>query len=138
MEKETDNFFIPERELNIEFVRASGPGGQNVNKVSTKAQLRWSVGASPIFSPEQKKRIRQALSNRLTKDDEILISSDEERSQLANKEKAVARLYELVQNALLVPKERKATRPSKSSRERRLQEKSKRSEVKKGRRKIEY
>src|SRR5512135_1852674 len=76
---------VPDNELDISFVRSSGPGGQNVNKTSTKAQLRWNVGRSGAFTDEQKAAIREAAGNRLTADDEILISAEAERSQPQNR-----------------------------------------------------
>jgi len=128
---------IPETEITIDFVRSSGPGGQNVNKVSSKAQLRWNVGASAVFSAEQKELIRQNLRGRLNKRDEIVISSDEERSQLQNKEKALALFYELIKRSLEVPKKRIPTRPSRGSKEKRLESKTQRSQLKKERKKLD-
>lgn len=126
---------IPESEFTIEFSRSSGPGGQNVNKVSSKAQLRWRVADSMIFSHEQKNCIREKLKNRLTNDDEILVVSEEERSQLQNREKVVERFQELIQQALFVPKKRRLTRPTRGSREKRLESKRLISERKKSRQK---
>lgn len=131
-------FIIPENELKFDFARSSGPGGQNVNKVSSKAQLRWQVGASAVFSPEQKELIRAGLRNRLNKNDEIIISVEDERSQLQNKEKAIERFNELLNKILTPVKKRKPTRPTLASKLRRLEEKSKISLKKKSRRKSDF
>lgn len=115
--------FIPEGEITIDFVRASGPGGQNVNKLSTKAQARWNVGVSHIFTAEQKARIRQKLKNRLNNYDEIVVASSNERSQEQNKNNVLALLNTLVNNALKVPKKRIGTKPTRSSKKKRVETK---------------
>jgi len=122
---------IPASEYTIEFARSGGPGGQNVNKVSSKAQLRWGVGVSRVLSDEQKARVRAALKNRLTNDDEILVVAEDERSQAQNREQVIARFQELIAQALHVPKKRRATKPTRSSKEKRLQSKKIMSERKK-------
>lgn len=114
---------IPQSEYTIEFARAGGPGGQNVNKVSSKAQLRWCVGASLVLSDEQKERVREKLKNRLTNNDEILVTAEDERSQAQNREQVIARFQEMVAQALIIPKKRRPTKPTRSSKERRLQTK---------------
>ncbi len=122
---------IPASEYTIEFARSGGPGGQNVNKVSSKAQLRWGVGASQSLSDEQKARVRVALKNRLTNDDEILVTAEDERSQAQNREQVIVRFQELIAQALHVQKKRRATKPTRSSKEKRLQSKKIMSERKK-------
>lgn len=112
---------IPHSEYTIEFARAGGPGGQNVNKVASKAQLRWSVGASRILSDEQKARVREKLKNRLTNNDEILVTAEDERSQAQNRAQVIVRFQDLITRALLVPKKRRPTKPTRSSKEKRLQ-----------------
>lgn len=124
---------IPPEEITIEFARSSGPGGQNVNKTSTKAVLHWCVGASRYFSLEQKNRLRHLLKNRLNKADEIVLSAKSERSQFQNKQNALAELNRLIARALIIPKKRRPTRPTFGSKVRRLESKSKRSEVKRRR-----
>ncbi len=114
---------IPSSEYTLEFARSGGPGGQNVNKVSSKAQLRFNVGASLVLSEDQKNRVREILKNRLTNEDEILVVAEDERSQIQNRELVVARFQELITQALHVPKKRRPTRPTYGSREKRLQTK---------------
>lgn len=128
--------YIPDSELRIETARSGGPGGQNVNKVASTVQLRWCVGTSAVFSMQEKEKIRRTLKNRLNADDEIMIDVDEERSQAQNREVAVARLQGLVTQALKPKKVRRPTRPTRASKERRLEEKKRVGERKKGRRKI--
>lgn len=125
---------IPLRELQIDFARSGGPGGQNVNKTSTKVILRWRVGESHAFNDLQKARIRHKLASRLNNQDEIVIASSEERSQLQNKNNAIARLNSLVKHALIIPKARRATKPTYSSKLKRLAHKTKRSLSKRARR----
>lgn len=115
----------PENELEINFTRSSGKGGQNVNKLSTKAQLRWNIDKSQIFSPEEKEKIKYALANRINKEGELILESQEERSQLQNKEIVIERLNNLIQAALLPEKERISTQPTRSSKEKRLEGKKK-------------
>lgn len=122
---------VPESEFTIEFSRSSGPGGQNVNKVSSKAQLRWRVRDSLVLSDEEKQRVREVLKNRLTNDDEILVVAEDERSQTQNRERVIGRFQELIDQALTIPKKRRPTRPTRSSREKRLKEKRVISERKK-------
>lgn len=126
--------FIPESELQIEFTGASGPGGQNVNKVSTKAQLRFVVGASLTLSELEKERVREKLKNILTKNDEIILTDQTNRLQSANREAVVAKFQQLIQDALFVPKARRPTRPTRASKERRLEAKRQTSSVKQARR----
>lgn len=114
---------IPASEYTLEFARSGGPGGQNVNKVSSKAQLRFNVGASLVLSEDQKNQVRVALKNRLTNNDEILVVAEDERSQIQNRELVVTRFQELITQALHIPKKRRPTRPTRSSREKRLQTK---------------
>lgn len=125
---------VPDGEIHVDFVRSSGPGGQNVNKTSTKAQLRWCVGVSATFSEEEKVKIRAYAGNRLNGEDEIVISADTERSQPQNRKEAVERLQQLVVEALTERKERKATKPSRGAKERRLDEKRRQGDRKRNRR----
>ena len=114
---------IPERELIITFSRAGGKGGQNVNKVETKATLRWDVYNSHIFTPEQKYTIIHQLGNRITEKGDLILWSQSERSQAQNKEAVIARLNNLINQALVPEKLRFKTKPTRASKEKRLQSK---------------
>ncbi|MBL8569246.1 MAG: aminoacyl-tRNA hydrolase [Phreatobacter sp.] len=112
------------------FVRSSGPGGQNVNKVATACELRFDLAGSAL-PPDVKARLVPLAGSRLTKDGVIVIQADRFRSQDMNREDALARLVEMVAKAAVRPKRRIATRPTRASKERRLEGKQKRSGVKK-------
>ncbi|WP_439572696.1 alternative ribosome rescue aminoacyl-tRNA hydrolase ArfB [Phreatobacter sp.] len=119
-------------DVTYSFVRASGPGGQNVNKVSTACELRFDLAAAAL-PPDIKARLVPLAGSRLTKDGVLIIQADRFRSQEMNREDALARLVALVARAAVRPKRRIATKPSRASKERRLEGKAKRSGVKKGR-----
>jgi ribosome-associated protein len=125
----TDTIMIEDREVEERFVRASGPGGQNVNKVSTAVELRFDVGASSL-PPDVKARLVTLAGSRLTTDGVLLIDSREHRTQLQNREAARARLVALIRQATVRPRKRTATRPGKAAKERRLSSKKQRSGVK--------
>jgi ribosome-associated protein len=125
----TDAIGIEERELEERFVRASGPGGQNVNKVSTAVELRFDVTASSL-PPEVKARLMALAGSRMTGDGVLLIDSREHRTQAQNREAARARLVALLQHAAVRPKRRRATKPKKAAKEQRLDTKKRRGEVK--------
>ncbi len=111
---------IPESEFRIETARSSGPGGQNVNKVATKVQLRWNIGNSSVLTYEEKEIVRSQLENRINMEDELMIDVQEERSQLQNREVAIQKLHALVETALRPKKIRRPTRRTLASKERRL------------------
>ena len=121
------------QDLQISFVRSSGPGGQNVNKRSTKAQLRIALAAIPI-SDRAMARLRRLSGSSVTADDELIIEADETRSQSRNKKACIDRLSELVARAVIEPKQRKKTKPSKGAIRRRLEAKSQNAEKKRRRR----
>ena len=128
---------IDERELQIDFVRASGPGGQNVNKVATAVQLRFDVGASGL--PEDvRARLTQLAGNRITSEGVLLIEAKRFRTQEQNREDAIQRFIALVQKALIKPKSRRKTKPTQSSKEERLKDKKRRGEIKKIRQSSEW
>ena len=125
----TDTITIDDREIDERFVRASGPGGQNVNKVATAVQLRFNVFKSSL-SDDVKLRLMMLAGSRLTDEGVLVIDSRVHRTQAQNRDAARARLAEMIRRALVKPRTRRKTRPTRASREQRLQEKKRRSEVK--------
>jgi ribosome-associated protein len=111
---------IPDQELSLSFIRASGPGGQNVNKVASAVQLRFDLAGSTVLSEAVKQRLRTLSGRRVTADGALLLVARTHRSQEQNRREAEARLIELVRRALIAPKVRRATKPTRASRERRL------------------
>jgi ribosome-associated protein len=125
----TDTITIDEKDLDERFVRASGPGGQNVNKVSTAVELRFNVMAAAL-PDDVKQRLRTLAGSKLTADDMLLIDSREYRLQSRNREAARARLASLIRQALVTPRTRRPSRPKAGARERRLTEKKRRRDIK--------
>ena len=115
------------------FSRSGGPGGQNVNKVNTKVQLRLNLSALEGLTHAEAARVREVLANRITTGDELIIDSSEERSQRTNLERAFSRMEALIAPAARLPKHRRPTKPSRASREKRLQTKHIHSQKKSGR-----
>lgn len=133
----TPSLKIDERDLQIDFVRASGPGGQNVNKVATAVQLRFDVRASSL--PEEvKTRLIHLAGKRVTDEGVLLIEAKRFRTQEQNREDAIQRFVELVRKSLVKPKARKKTKPTQVSKEERLKEKKRRGEIKKMRQEREW
>lgn len=126
----TETIAIDERELDETFVRSSGPGGQNVNKLATAVQLRFDLRGSANVPPAMKARAEKFAGQRLTREGVIVISADRFRTQEQNRDDARARLVELLQRAAVVPKVRRKTRPTLASKKRRIEGKKHRAEVK--------
>lgn len=130
----TPEISLDESELEFSFVRSSGPGGQKVNKVATAVQLRFDLEANESLPEAVKKRLRRLAGRRVTKDGVLIIEASDERSQERNRRHAVERLIELIRRAAVKPKPRQETRPSAASRQRRLEKKRRRGQIKKWRR----
>ena len=126
----TDEIFLDENELAFSFIRASGPGGQNVNKVSSAVQMRFDARRSPSLPDEVSERLQKLAGSRLTLDGVIVITASRHRSQERNRADAVGRLVALIGKAAIPPVKRRPTRPTKASRARRLEVKARRAGVK--------
>jgi ribosome-associated protein len=129
----TPSIVIPDDELEWKFIRASGPGGQNVNKVSSAVQLRFLLPINSSIPVAARNRLRAQGGQKILDDGTILISARSERSQEQNRRDALERLSALIQSALVEPKIRKKTRPSKASKERRIESKKRRGTTKQAR-----
>lgn len=127
-------FALPESELRYSFSRSGGPGGQNVNKVATRATARLQVRDNPRIPEELRERLLEKLATRITQDGELLVQVDETREQGRNKELARERVIAILRQALVRPKKRKPTKPTRASQQRRVEGKQRRSSVKRDRR----
>lgn len=130
----TRRLVIPASEIELSYARSGGPGGQHVNRTATKVQLRWNLPASAAPTDADRARLAERLASRLTKDGDVLVSSERHRDQGRNVEDALERFVALLKRALARPRPRKKTRPTKASRERRLDEKRRRGATKRDRR----
>jgi ribosome-associated protein len=126
----TDDILLNASELEEVFIRSTGPGGQNVNKVSSAVQLRFNVRASPSLSEDVRARLERLAGGRLTSAGVIVITANRFRSQMRNREDARAKLVELIRKAATPPTPRRATKPSRASKERRSDAKRRRSKIK--------
>ncbi|HUI14374.1 MAG TPA: alternative ribosome rescue aminoacyl-tRNA hydrolase ArfB [Xanthobacteraceae bacterium] len=130
----TAHIAIDEREIEEQFVRASGPGGQNVNKLSTAVQLRFDARHSPSLPNDVRLRLERLAGSRLTRDGVLVIIAQRHRTQTRNRQDALERLLDLIRRAAVAPVKRRATRPTKASRERRIEGKKRRAGIKRLRR----
>ena len=129
---------IPDSELHFEFIHSSGPGGQNINKVASAVRLRFDVRNSPTITDEVKSRLIQVAGKRISSNGILIIEAKRYRLQENNRQDAIRRLQELLNKAKVPPKIRQRTRPSAASREKRLEEKKKRGEIKRERGTIDH
>jgi len=121
---------IEDREVDESFVRASGPGGQNVNKLSTAVQLRFDVRGSPSLPGDVKSRLERLAGTRLTRDGVLVIIAQQHRTQARNREDALDRLIDLIRRSAIAPTPRRPTKPTRASRERRIESKKRRGGIK--------
>jgi ribosome-associated protein len=126
----TPDLEIPDSDLEVAFIRSAGPGGQNVNKVASAVQLRFALARNTSLRADVKARLRTLAGNRMTDAGELLIVSRETRSQEQNRRNAEQRLVDLVRRALIAPKKRHATKPTRASKERRLEGKARSQRIK--------
>jgi len=134
----TPEIALAPQEVRFEFIRASGPGGQNVNKVATAVQLRFDLQGSPSLPPEVKRRLRKLAGKKVSTDGILIIQASRFKSQDQNRQDALERLLQLIRQASVKPKQRIKTKPSRKSKMRRLEAKRQRSHLKQNRRSVKY
>ena len=127
------NLSLPLHEMQLTASRSSGPGGQHVNTTDSRIQLRWNIKTSPTLSTYQRNILLRVMASRVTEDGDLILACDTNRSQRRNREEVLQRLAAMVRTALIPPKPRKKTKPTRASREKRLDLKKRRSDLKKGR-----
>jgi len=134
----SDTIALDENEIQLDFIRASGPGGQNVNKVSSAVQLRFNVSGCAALSQSNREQLKKIAGRRMTSEGILIIKAQRYRSQEQNRQDAIDRLVEMIQKALETPKHRRSTRPTAASKKRRLVTKRRRSELKRRRRAVRH
>lgn len=125
-------------EVQYQFARSGGAGGQNVNKVATKAELRFNIRETTLLTDEQRMVLTEKLANKITTDGELVLTHQTERTQLANKEKVTEKFLRLIEKAFEKPRPRRATKPSKAAVAERIAGKKRKGDVKAGRKKVDY
>jgi ribosome-associated protein len=132
------NISVDEEEVKESFIRSSGPGGQNVNKVETSVQIRFDVKQSPNLPEAVRRRLIKIAGQKMTKEGVLILTASEHRSQDRNRKAAIERLAELINQACIVPKYRRPTKPTYSSKLKRLEKKQRRGNTKKSRGKVQF
>ena len=132
----TDSISLHESEIQLDFIRSSGPGGQNINKVSSAVQLRFDAAQSPALNDAIRTRLKQLSGHRMTADGILIIKAQRYRTQERNREDAIERLVALIRKAAQLPKQRRRTKPSAAVKLRRLAAKRRRGEIKRQRRSV--